>query len=134
ASSARAGSRASDGYPEHVKVFVQIPCLNEELTLPAVVESIPRSIDGVDSVEILIVDDGSTDATIEVAKSLGITHIVRHTRNMGLARSFRDGVEYALRHGADVVVNTDGDNQYPSERIGDLVAPILRGEADIVIG
>src|SRR6478735_7151758 len=84
-------------------------------------------------VYILIVDDGSSDRTVEVAKSYGVTHFVRHTRNMGLARSFRDGVHYALAHGADIVVNTDGDNQYPQDRIGDLVQPILDGVADVVI-
>jgi len=117
-----------------MKVFVQIPCLNEEETLPLVLASIPRSIDGVDEVEILVIDDGSSDRTVEVASNLGVTHFVRHTRTMGLARSFRDGVDYALAHGADIVVNTDGDNQYPQERIGDLVRPLLAGEADIAIG
>jgi len=116
-----------------VKVFIQIPCLNEEATLPAVLASIPRSIEGVDEVAVLVIDDGSSDRTVEVAREHGVTHFVRHTRNMGLARSFRDGVHYALAHGADVVVNTDGDNQYPQERIPDLVAPVLAGEADIVI-
>lgn len=117
-----------------MKVFIQVPCLNEEQTLPLVLESIPTSIPGVDEIEVLIIDDGSSDATVEVAKAHGVTHFVRHTRNMGLARSFRDGVEYALAHGADIVVNTDGDNQYPQDRIADLVQPILAGEADIVIG
>ncbi|WP_395244785.1 glycosyltransferase family 2 protein [Agromyces sp. MMS24-K17] len=117
-----------------MKVFVQIPCLNEEETLPVVLSSIPSRIPGVDEIEILIIDDGSTDRTVEVARALGVTHIVRHSRNMGLARSFRDGVDYALMHGADIVVNTDGDNQYPQDRIPDLVAPIIAGEADIVIG
>lgn len=116
-----------------MKVFVQVPCLNEEETLPLVLESIPRQIPGVDDIEILIIDDGSTDRTIEVAKAHGVTHFVRHARNMGLARSFRDGVDYALAHGADIVVNTDGDNQYPQDRIGDLVTPIVEGRADIVI-
>lgn len=116
-----------------MKVFVQVPCLNEEKTLPLVLESIPREIPGVSEVEILIVDDGSTDRTVEVAKELGVKHFVRHARNMGLARSFRDGVDYALAHGADIVVNTDGDNQYPQDRIGDLVTPIVEGRADIVI-
>ena len=117
-----------------MKLFIQIPCLNEEHTLPLVLESIPKQIAGVDEIEILVIDDGSTDRTVEVAQSYGVTHFVRHTRNMGLARSFRDGVHYALAHGADIVVNTDGDNQYPQERIPDLIAPVLRGEADIAIG
>lgn len=117
-----------------MRVFVQIPCLNEEQTLPSVLESIPTHIDGVDEIVILVVDDGSTDRTIEVAQSYGVTHFVRHARNMGLARSFRDGVDYALQHGADIVVNTDGDNQYPQSRIGDLVAPLIAGRADIAIG
>lgn len=116
-----------------MKVFIQIPCLNEEETLPTVLASIPRDIEGVDEVEILVIDDGSRDRTVEVAREHGVRHFVQHTRNMGLARSFRDGVDYALAHGADVVVNTDGDNQYPQERIGDLVQPILEGRADIVI-
>lgn len=117
-----------------MKLFVQVPCLNEEGTLPAVLSTIPREIPGIDSVEILIVDDGSTDRTIEVAKAYGVKHFVRHARNMGLARSFRDGVDYALSQGADIVVNTDGDNQYPQERISELVQPIVAGSADIVIG
>ncbi|WP_028050361.1 glycosyltransferase family 2 protein, partial [Cellulomonas sp. URHD0024] len=116
-----------------MKVFIQIPCLNEELTIPSVLASIPSRIDGVDELEILVIDDGSTDRTVEVAQSLGVKHVVRHARNMGLARSFRDGVDYALAHGADIVVNTDGDNQYPQDRIPDLVAPIVSGRADIVI-
>ncbi len=117
-----------------MKVFVQIPCLNEEETLPLVLESIPKQIPGVDELEILIIDDGSTDRTVEVARAHGVRHFVHHNRNMGLARSFRDGIDYALMHGADIVVNTDGDNQYPQDRIPDLVAPILDGRADIVIG
>ncbi|HEY2645154.1 MAG TPA: glycosyltransferase family 2 protein [Galbitalea sp.] len=117
-----------------MKVFVQVPCLNEEETLPAVLSSIPREIPGVDELHILIIDDGSTDRTLEVARAHGVTHFVHHVRNMGLARSFRDGVHYALAHGADIVVNTDGDNQYPQDRIPDLIAPIIAGEADIVIG
>jgi len=117
-----------------MKVFVQIPCLNEESTLPLVLESIPKKIKNVDELEILIIDDGSSDKTIKVAKKHGVKHFVFHTRNMGLARSFRDGVDYALKHGADIVVSTDGDNQYPQNRIADLVQPIIAGTADIVIG
>ena len=117
-----------------MKLFVQIPCLNEEQTLPLVLSSIPKQIPGIDEIEILVIDDGSTDRTVEVAREHGVTHFVHHTRNMGLARSFRDGVDYALRHGADIVVNTDGDNQYPQESIAELVQPLLRGEADIAIG
>ncbi|PZE55788.1 glycosyltransferase family 2 protein [Curtobacterium sp. MCPF17_047] len=117
-----------------MKLFIQIPCLNEEQTLPAVLETIPRSIPGIDEIEILVIDDGSTDRTVEVAKAHGVTHFVRHAQNMGLARSFRDGVDYALLHGADIVVNTDGDNQYPQAQIADLVLPILEKRAEIVIG
>ncbi len=117
-----------------MKLVVQIPCLNEEKTLPLVLESIPKHIKNIDSVEILVIDDGSTDNTVEIAKKHGVKHFVRHKKNMGLARSFHDGVNNALALGADIVVNTDGDNQYPQERIGDLVQPILCGEAEIVIG
>lgn len=116
-----------------MKLIVQIPCLNEETTLPLVLKSIPKKITGIDKIEVLVIDDGSTDETIKVAKSLGVDHIVRHVGNQGLSRSFHDGVLEALELGADLVVNTDGDNQYPQERIGDLVQPILNGEADIVI-
>jgi glycosyltransferase involved in cell wall biosynthesis len=117
-----------------MRLFIQIPCLNEESTLPLVLASMPKRIQGIDEIHIVVVDDGSTDRTVEVARELGVQHFVFHTRNMGLARSFRDGIDYALQHGADIVVNTDGDNQYPQERIADLVQPILHGEADIVIG
>jgi glycosyltransferase involved in cell wall biosynthesis len=116
-----------------MKLFVQIPCLNEEKTLELVLKTIPKKIEGISSIDILIIDDGSTDETIKIAKKLGVKHFVRHSKNMGLARSFHDGVNYALSHGADIVVNTDGDNQYPQERIGDLVRPILDGKAEIVI-
>jgi glycosyltransferase involved in cell wall biosynthesis len=117
-----------------MKVIVQIPCYNEEATLPLTVADIPRRIDGVDSVEILVVDDGSTDRTVEVARAVGVDHVVRHKRNRGLARSFRTGLDACLRLGADVIVNTDGDNQYCGADIPKLVRPILEGRADIVIG
>ena len=117
-----------------MKLVVQVPCLNEEQTLPLVLDSIPQKIKGIDEIIIVIIDDGSTDETIRIAKKHGVTHFVLHKKNMGLARSFHDGVNYALSIGADIVVNTDGDNQYPQERIADLVQPILNGEADIVIG
>ncbi|MGB8652228.1 MAG: glycosyltransferase family 2 protein, partial [Mycobacteriales bacterium] len=116
-----------------MRLVVQVPCLNEEETLPAVLETIPKQIPGIDEIIVLIIDDGSTDRTVEVAKEHGVTHFVRHARNRGLGRSFHDGVQRALELGADIVVNTDGDNQYPQQRIADLVQPILRGEADIVI-
>lgn len=116
-----------------MKLVVQIPCLNEETTLPFVLDSIPRHIEGIDEIIVLVIDDGSTDNTVAVAKAHGVKHFVRHIRNQGLGRSFHDGVHKALEMGADIVVNTDGDNQYPQERIGDLVRPIVNGEADIVI-
>jgi glycosyltransferase involved in cell wall biosynthesis len=112
---------------------VQVPCLNEEETLPLVLTSIPKQIDGIDEIIVLIIDDGSTDRTVEVAKEYGVTHFVRHARNRGLGRSFHDGVQRALELGADIVVNTDGDNQYPQERITELVQPIIHGDAEIVI-
>lgn len=117
-----------------MRVFIQVPCLNEETTLPLVFETMPKKLPYVDEVEWLIIDDGCTDKTVEVAKKLGVKHFVHHRRTMGLARSFRDGIDYALKHGADIVVNTDGDNQYPQDRIKDLVKPIVDGNADIVIG
>lgn len=116
-----------------MKLVVQIPCLNEEETLPLVLDTIPKKIDGIDEIIVLVIDDGSTDRTVEVAKAHGVRHFVRHVRNQGLGRSFHDGVMAALEMGADIVVNTDGDNQYPQQKIGDLVQPIIQGRADIVI-
>lgn len=116
-----------------MKLVVQVPCLNEESTLPRVLESIPTEIAGIDEIVVLVIDDGSTDRTVEVAQEHGVVEFVRHARNRGLGQSFHDGVQRALELGADIVVNTDGDNQYPQDRIPDLVAPILAGRADIVI-
>jgi glycosyltransferase involved in cell wall biosynthesis len=117
-----------------VKVIVQIPALNEEKTLESVMASIPKNIPGVDQLLIIVIDDGSSDATASLAKSLGATDVIHHRTTRGLAEAFRSGVDYALTHGADILVNTDGDNQYPQERIPDLIAPIINGTADIVIG
>ena len=116
-----------------MRLVVQIPCLNEAQTLPAVLSSIPSRIPGIDEIVVLVIDDGSTDRTVDVAKEYGVRHFVRHARTRGLGRSFHDGVQRALELGADIVVNTDGDNQYPQERITDLVQPIVNGTADIVI-
>jgi len=116
-----------------MKLVIQVPCLNEEKTLPLVLKSIPKKIDGIRSIEILIIDDGSTDKTVEVAKKFGVKNFVYHPQRLGLARSFRDGVHRALEMGADIIVNTDGDNQYPQQDIGKLVRPIIEGKAQIVV-
>jgi glycosyltransferase involved in cell wall biosynthesis len=117
-----------------MKLIVQIPCLNEEHTLPETVADIPRDIPGVDEVEILIIDDGSTDRTVEVAREIGVDHIISHRNTKGLALAFRAGIDACLRRGADIIVNTDGDNQYCGADIPSLIQPILRGAADIVVG
>lgn len=117
-----------------MKLIVQIPCYNEADTLGETVRDIPRSIDGVDVVEILVVDDGSHDDTATVARTLGVDHVVRHRTNRGLARSFATGIDACLKLGADIVVNTDGDNQYAGADVAKLVQPILRGESDVVVG
>jgi glycosyltransferase involved in cell wall biosynthesis len=117
-----------------LKLIIQIPCLNEEETLPATIADLPRSLGGFDSVELLVIDDGSTDRTVAVARECGVEHIVRLTNNKGLAAGFQAGLDACLKLGADVVVNTDADNQYAGADVAKLVAPILAGEADMVVG
>lgn len=117
-----------------MKLIVQIPCYNEEHTLPKTIADIPRQIAGVDEVRVLIIDDGSTDRTVEVAREIGVDYIVQNRHNRGLARTFRAGIDACLKLGADIIVNTDGDNQYAGWNIPDLIQPILDGKADIVVG
>jgi glycosyltransferase involved in cell wall biosynthesis len=117
-----------------MKLIIQIPCLNEEETLPATLADLPRRLDGFDTVEWLIIDDGSTDRTVEVARANGVDHIVRLTNNKGLAAGFQAGLDACLKLGADVIVNTDADNQYDAADIPKLVRPILEGRADMVVG
>ncbi len=116
-----------------MKLIIQIPCYNEAETLPETVADLPTHIYGVDVIELLVIDDGSEDETSHVAQQLGVHHIVRHPRNLGLAKAFQTGLESALRLGADIIVNTDADHQYPGEYIPDLVAPVIEQKADIVI-
>jgi len=117
-----------------MKLIIQIPCFNEEDQLPATLADLPRDLDGFDRVEWLIIDDGSTDRTIEVARAHGVDHIVRLTNNKGLAAGFQAGLDACLKLGADVIVNTDADNQYSAADIPLLVGPILAGRADMVVG
>jgi glycosyltransferase involved in cell wall biosynthesis len=117
-----------------MKLIIQIPCFNEQEQLPLTLSRLPREIEGFDAVEWLIIDDGSTDATIETARANGVDHIVRLTNHKGLAAAFQAGLDAGLKLGADVIVNTDADNQYEGGDVPKLVAPILRGEADMVIG
>ncbi len=117
-----------------MKLIIQIPCYNEEKTLPQVIKDLPKTIPGINCIETQIIDDGSTDRTVEVAIECGIDHIVRFKQNRGLAAAFKAGVDNALSAGADVLVNTDGDNQYCGEDITKLVTPIIHGKSDVVIG
>lgn len=117
-----------------MKLIIQIPCKNEEVHLPEVLRELPTHIEGIDTIEVLVIDDGSTDRTVQVAREHGVHHILSFPANRGLGTAFRLGVEYALAQGADIVVNTDADNQYPSRYIPDLIAPILEHRADMVIG
>src|SRR5437588_2199321 len=117
-----------------MKLIIQIPCFNEERQLPVTLASLPRQVDGFDAVEWLIVDDGSTDRTAEVARETGVDHIVRLTNHKGLAAAFQAGLDAGLKLGADVIVNTDADNQYEGSDVPRLVEPIVRGAADMVVG
>ncbi|MCP5488201.1 MAG: glycosyltransferase family 2 protein [Verrucomicrobia bacterium] len=117
-----------------MKLIIQIPCLNEETTLPDTIRDLPTKIEGMTEIEYLVIDDGSTDQTAEVARSLGVHHVLQLGSNRGLARAFSRGIEYALAQGADIVVNTDADNQYRGEDIARLVQPILANQADLVVG
>lgn len=117
-----------------MKLIIQIPCYNEEQTLPEVIADLPREIQGIDAIEYLIIDDGSKDKTVDMAKSLGVHHIVQLGSNQGLAMAFMKGIAFSLQQDADIIVNTDGDNQYKAKYIKDLIKPILENRADIVIG
>ena len=117
-----------------MKLIVQIPAYNEEATIASVIRHVPRSISGIERVEVLVINDGSTDRTVEHAQSAGADHIWSLPHNRGLAFAFQAGLDACLRQGADIIVNTDGDNQYPGEQIPQLIEPILQGQADVVIG
>jgi glycosyltransferase involved in cell wall biosynthesis len=117
-----------------MKLIIQVPCYNEEAVLPQTVQDLPRALPGVDQIEYLVVDDGSTDHTAEVAQEVGVHHIIRLRHNRGLAYAFVKGMEAALEAGADIIVNTDADNQYRGDDVGRLIQPILEGRADIVVG
>src|SRR4051812_33244209 len=117
-----------------MKLIIQIPCFNEQDQLPSTLADLPREVPGIDEVEWLVIDDGSTDRTVEVAREHGVNHVVRLTNNKGLAAGFQAGLDACLKLGADVIVNTDADNQYYGGDVAKLVAPILAGRADMVVG
>lgn len=120
--------------PRPRKLIIQIPCFDEAETLPLTVADLPREVPGIDIVEWLVIDDGSSDRTAEIARELGVDHVVSHPHNRGLAAAFLTGIDACLRAGADVIVNTDADNQYQGASIVDLVEPVLAGRADMVVG
>ncbi len=117
-----------------MKLIIQIPCLNEEDSLPVTLKHLPRQIEGISQVEILVINDGSTDRTEEVAREQGVQHIVKFSRRQGLARAFQAGLDACLKLGADIIVNTDADNQYQGEDIVQLIQPVLSGDAQMVVG
>jgi glycosyltransferase involved in cell wall biosynthesis len=117
-----------------MKLIIQIPCFNEEGQLALTLGHLPREVPGFETVEWLIIDDGSTDRTVEMAREHGVDHVVRLTNHKGLAAAFQAGIDAGLKLGADVIVNTDGDNQYAGEDIPILLEPIVRGAADMVVG
>jgi glycosyltransferase involved in cell wall biosynthesis len=123
-----------NSFKKKVKLIIQIPCYNEETTLPLTLDSLPRKIPGIDTIEWLIINDGSTDKTAKVAKLHGVDHIISHPQNMGLAKAFMKGIEACLEREADIIVNTDADNQYRGDSISDLIQPILEGKAEFVVG
>ena len=117
-----------------MKLIIQIPCLNEAATLPATLADLPTHVPGIDVIEVLVIDDGSRDDTAGVARAHGVRHVVRFRRRKGLAAAFSAGIDASLKAGADIIVNTDADNQYVGDGIARLVEPLLSGQADIVIG
>ncbi len=117
-----------------MKLIIQIPCYNEALTLPETIRHLPKNIDGIDQIEYLVIDDGSQDNTAEVAKEYGANHVIRLKKNQGLAGAFKAGLDACIRLGADIIVNTDADNQYVSADIPKLIEPIIKGNAELVIG
>lgn len=127
-------TRSANRTEPSVKLVIQIPCYNEAQTLPATVQALPRQIAGIDRIEVLVVDDGSTDSTADVASQIGVRHVVRLLHHAGLATSFMAGLEASLKLGADIIVNTDADNQYHADDIQRLIEPILSGKAEIVVG